>query len=334
MIAAIKLIVAALFLSATSIGLGAWVFKRYFKEHGLPSLALYYFSGQVGVSLLFILLSAILKYPANTIVSFVLSVPFAVSGFGYIKSIKLRAVTHKYLFEKVLAALIIGILIINFIRAFSTPIAWDDVVYHLPVVREIAGGRVTFPLLKDSPFLDFQRHFSVLFGSLPYASESFSAYLYSMSGLNIHSAQLMNYINLLVFISFLSTFLIDEFKQNLTSRLVVVFIFISSWSVFQITSTGYVDINVLIYQFLSLVFLLKSRRSGKIEYLYPSALFMGYTLGMKYTALYLFPIYALFVLSILVKQKKGLQINTLLKLITLGIAGGGFWYVKNIITFV
>ena len=140
----------------------------------------------------------------------------------------------------------------GFLHSFIKPYTWDDVSYHFPAVKEIGRGKVSFPLLSDSPYINYYRPFSIFYGSLPYASESFASVVYLLSISHPSSVQLLYFVNLFMFLVFVSTLLKNEYRVDLETRLVISILIISLYDVSRLISTGYVDLNVFIYQFLGI----------------------------------------------------------------------------------
>lgn len=325
----IYLLAGTIILILITIGAGNRV-GRIFDRKGLSNIPLCFFVGEVILSFIFILATTWLLFPRNIVIFMIIATPFLYYGYEVIKNVKYKISRYGYS-EIFIVVILLLALSLNFIRVFLKPVAWDDVVYHHPVMKELASGNLHFPLLRESPFIDFQYHFSQLFGNLPYASESYSAILFNLAGQSEHSAQMVNFINVVFFVVFLYQFLK---KRYLFKRSVIlsVITFILLWfEAFQIISTGYVDMTIYIFQTISIIMLVNALPNRKYSYYLLSFLFLSYSFGMKYTALYLFPPYLLATTVSLIKQKVKIRTGFIVKLITVAIIGCGYWYLKNII---
>lgn len=321
----------ALIFSSYYIG---YLFRRKTFSASVYEFSLDFFVGQVIFSLFSILISLVLGWKVRLIILIILIFITAVKGVNilYIDSRDFKFNITS--FQKFLLTLLTLFMAIYLLKSFVRPYTYDDVVYHLPVVKEISEGLVSFPLLKDNPMLDFYKPFSVFYGSLPYASEGFASILYTISFSNLNSVHLIYFANFVLFILFVYQSLkADLYIRDKETRLVTVILVFTLLDVALNISTGYVDLNIAIYQFVSLILVVRSIFSKKVGVFYVSLLLFGYTLGIKYTAAYALPVYSICSLIFLTKVSKDKILKTIAYSIFIALIGGGFWYVKNTLLY-
>src|SRR3989304_5426151 len=177
----LSLLPTLLFILSSSVGVGLFVWKRILSKEEYPNVAVIFFLGEIFISLGAILSGVVFSYPFNLIFLAVSLSPFFIAGIHFFRRVPKKYRFSKDFLSRVLLSILIVLLATNFLRALLPPIAWDEVVYHEPVAREIAEGKVKSPLLKDSPYNYFYEPFSLFYGNFPYASEAFASSGYLLS---------------------------------------------------------------------------------------------------------------------------------------------------------
>lgn len=325
-----------LYLVFVCIGVGDYLLRHFKETFGL-SISISYFLGSIIISNAFILLSILLTNPYNYIVLALFLVLFFKSGallvVKKIRNLDFDTVEGLKLSSMFLFFLLSILLLILILSSLTHPTGWDEIIYHIPVVKEISGGSVHFPLLSDSPFTDFYRPFSKLYGNFPYAVESFASFAYSISGNLEHVVALILFVNYLFFCKYLYFFLRDRLDVNLPSIIAVIILLTLTKAFTQLLSTVYIDVDVAIYEFISLTLLFFPREKSKKSFIYLSALFLGFALGSKYTALYFLPVYVFFFVITSLKNGVGDVLKSGIQATLFAAAAGGFWYIKNSLLF-
>lgn len=329
-------VISIVYLVVVSVGVGSFILQRSKIYHEL-NIAIHYFLGLIVISNAFILLSLLLPKPYNFITLVVFLTIFIKSGISLlvdrIRSLKFKFSEHLNFTDIFLLLSLVVMLSIFFLHSFAKPTGWDEIVYHIPVVKEISNGNVSFPLLSNSPFIDFYQPFSKLYGNFPYAVESFAAFAYSISGNLEFVAGLVFLINYLFFCIYLFSFLKKRLGVIFSSSLAVIILLTLSKGFSQLLSTVYIDIDIAIYEFIALTLLFYPKTKSQVRVRYLSAVFLGFALGSKYSAIYFLPVYIILFLITSIK----LKLNNMF--VHLSLAGlfafvsGGFWYIKNLILF-
>lgn len=328
------LIITVVLVAISSVLIGRIVWTKITHEEQEPSLPVAFFLGEVIYSIISIFVSLIFSYPVNLLILlFFLAVPFflvkrPLEGFKIFNPIRING----NLQTKILWIILLLFLGVNFFHSFLRPFDWDVVAYHDPVVKEITRGRINFPLLSESPYIDFYTAFSKFFGSLSYSSEAFASIVYGLSGKHPGSVHVVYFLNFLFFLTFVNSFLKKEYKVDSLTVLITLILLATNYGIVILLSTGYIDINVMIYQFLGLIIALESFESKKYNLLLSSMFFVGYSVGQKYTSVYFLPFYfGLIFFELLKKRRINQHFGLIIKGISLMIVSGGFWYLKNLI---
>ena len=330
----LSLIPTLLFILSSSIGVGLFIWKRLFGKEKYPNVAVIFFLGEVFISLTTIISSLVFSYPKNLILLVVLLSPFFISGIFFFLRTPPKYRFPKNFLSRVLLLILVILLAINFLRALLPPIAWDEVVYHEPVVREIAQGKVEFPVLKDSPFNNFYEPFSLFYGSFPYASEAFASLGYLLSFGYPSIASILYLVNFLMFLVFIRWALHNLFGVKGVAWLSIGIALIVSGNLIPVLSTSYIDLNVAFYQFMALILLLIANKKKSYYLIVPSVIFASYSLGQKFTAFYFLPFYGILFLVEGLRNKYLKKYSPfIIKGILLGVLAGGFWYFKNLFLY-
>ncbi len=330
-----KLLFSVSLLVISSIGLG-WLFLPKIKiTNNLFRMVLCFFIGEIAYSLVWFLLSIFFVSPFNLII--ILPILFAgiVLFFQNHVHFMFNNIVGESRVEKLFFIILVSILSFYFINSLIVPFEWDVVSYHLPVIKEMSLGKINFPLLQNSSYVHFFSPFSHFFGSLPYSSESYASILYSLSE-NTASVNVMYIINFIFFLYIINTFLNLEYYSNKVANLAILILISTNHGISLILTTGLVDVNLLIYQFLSYFSALMIKTDSKYIYLF--VIFASYSVGQKYTSLFILLPALVYVLVKLVKNRKlqiliGNKFSFVYKCTAIFIVSGGFWYLKNLILY-
>lgn len=324
-----------IYIILATIGTGSILLKKHSYFKNIYFIALSYLTGIVFVSLLVIFASISLASPYNNIFIAILLIVPAIKAIKLIVGNKLLrqkliSIMSMKLENKALFALLFSALLINALHSFLPQTGWDEIVYHEPVAKEISEGIVEFPFLQDSPFNDFYKPFSVLYGSFPYASETFVSLSYLLGGVYSLSA-ILYFVSFLFFLILLNLFIKKFFELKLSERLILLILISTSHNIVLMLSTSYIDLNIAIYQFMSIILLNLGIKKNKSFFIVLSILFVGYTVGMKYTSLVFLVIYAFYLLYLKFTYKSFIITKNLIVWSALAFfVSSGFWYLKNL----
>ena len=319
-----------LFFVISTIGIGYYVVIKYLLGFN-SKIILSFFIGEIIYSFLWIIISSYLSRPYNVLTFLPLLVFFFFRGLRVIFTIQVPKIPLKlsldYLYSFIIGALLVFYSLLTFVR----PYEWDHIAYRFPAMTEISKGNISFPLLSSNEYSIFFKPFVAFFGNLPYASESYSSILYSITNFDIASQQLY-LVNLVLFLVFIATSLKIKFRLSNEASLLVCLLILLSYGNTILIGTGLIDLNMMIYQFLALYSaLMFPTRKG---YIFLFAFFATYSVAHKYTSLYvIFPmvLYIMYRTNFIDnKNSINIIIHDLLKLTIIVFISGGFWYLKNI----
>lgn len=326
------LLFSTIILFASSIGLGSLVTHKLFTYNSRLNLVTSFFLGQVLLSFIWVIFSIFFISPYNIIAVAPILLVGTILFFEKNEPLSFKLPTLKDKSEMFLFFILTSIIFFYFINCLIPPFDWDVVSYHLPVVKEIASGKINFPLLQNNSYISFFAPFSFFFGSLPYSIESYVSILYSLSG-NDASSHLIYLVNFVLFLYVVNALLNKFFKSNMITNLSIGILLSISHGTSIVLSTGLIDTNLLVYQFLTLFSALMI--NSKPKYIYLFIVFASYSIGQKYTSLFiLFPtfiyVFISYIKNIELQKEVGKLIPFLLKAILIFFVSGGFWYFKNI----
>lgn len=220
---------------------------------------------------------------------------------------------------KVVTGIFIGFLVFIALRTLTPPHVADELIYHLPVPREfVQAGRV-FPSYNNSlgnmPFL-----VHMIYTLLLLAGSDIAAKLFSLS-LALSTAVLLY--------AFCSRFI--------TRRVGVIamFAFFASGMIVELAVTTRIDISLAGMLFACTYAMINYLTTRSRRWLWLSALFAGFSLGIKHTAaLYIFLIGILYLVETIRNRepiRKVLQYGVIYAFLALAVASP--WYIKNAVWF-
>lgn len=328
----VTLAFSIIYLVSCTLGTGSLFASAVGLKASIKSSSLYFFVGEGLLSTIAILINVVLKYPFNFLAFILITLPGFIYGAAHL--FHWRACRYN-LNSKFIPLYLLILFIFLFIpRLFLPNFSWDDVAYHLPALQEISAGNVTFPLLSNSPYLDFQTFFSKFYGNLPFGMESYSSILYLFSFGANSAGGWVSLLNFLFFLIFLSHFLAKKYRYNVPLQAFAFILTLGGVDMLSTFASGYVDISVAIFQFLGVTLLWGYLKYKNSSDLYLSIIFIFTSVSFKYTSLYILPIYLLFVaLAVFLKTPRKERINLFVRAFVLSVAFGGFWYIKNLVLY-
>lgn len=282
----------------------------FFSRHPVYSILAGY--GVFGLAGLFLGLSGLfqpLYLWVFAAVLLILSRKQIASDIGFIKNFSLRPLFQDNLFLKVLLGLW---LLTNFLIVFVPITGHDTLSYHLPIIRDlIQTGRLTFT--SEIQQYDFLPVLGEIFYAVPLAlfGNTSDPYIF----------QLLQYSVLILFLILIHNFLKDKIQNKFLIWAALLMILSIMDFQREILHGGYVDVLAYLFGIASTLLIIQQ---GPF---YLSALFLGFSLSVKYLALFFGAMNGLFMLFSRVKLKTVLYYG----LIVLVIAG--FWYGKNLIIY-
>ncbi len=315
-------------LTNAAIQIGA-IFLQLLKrveDHDEQRISVYFFTGQSLLATFALICSLLLDKSALYLIYSIVIVA------GIFLSRTMMPLKLALRFQKIslFLAILICVLLFHFGFSLHAPSEWDEVSYHFPVMQELAEGKIQFPLLSKSPYIDFYAPFSVFYGSLPYHSESYASILFVLSHGAVSAAHLVYLLNFVFFLLFFRQQLKKWYTLESPLSTSILVLLSTNYGIVILLGTGLVDINTLIYQFLSYMLLLEVTRSDTKQSLTLSAFMFGTALAHKFTSLFLLPPFALLFLYLLYQRRSKGKI--LYASLVSSILGGSVWYIKNLLT--
>jgi Dolichyl-phosphate-mannose-protein mannosyltransferase len=206
------------------------------------------------------------------------------------------------------------------LRALTPPHAYDEAIYHLPATRAfIEQGRI-YPLVDNAagnmPFLMQMIYAICLMAKSDAATKVFSLYVALVCALALYS--------------FCARFL------SRRTGVVAMFAFFAAGLVIEVAVTCRVDVSLACMLFMATYAMMISLHTGERGWLYASALFAGFALGVKHTAaVWVLLLGVMFLLeSFMRKSAPPLAVikrGVLYTAITLLVASP--WFIKNQVWF-
>ena len=234
--------------------------------------------------------------------------------FHKIRLIKKRLLNNPYIF--IYASILLIIFIFQFILSSTPPYARDALVYHLTIPKIY---------LKSHRIAEIPGN---IYSNFPLNIEML--YLFGLSFSNPIFPKIINFsFNLLL--SLLIIMIIRRYA-SITYGIIGAIVWNLIPSAFFVATIAYVDLEVTFFIVLISFSILLFAETGHRMYVIQSALFMGYLLGIKYTALIYFLAAIIFLYIFHIRANKGIKsvLKTLLFFVLISSLIGGFWYIKNI----
>lgn len=220
---------------------------------------------------------------------------------------------------RIVSILFIGLIAFFILRTLTPPHVADELIYHLPAPRQfVQEGRV-LPLYDNSlgnvPFLLHMIYSVFLLAGSDVAAKLFSLFLAVTTAILLYA--------------FCCRFL--------TRRIGVIamFAFFASGMIVEVAVTTRIDVSLAGILFACTYAMINYLTSRRREWLWLSALFAGFSLGIKHTAaLWIFLVGVLYLVETIRNREsilKVLQNGVLYTLLALTVASP--WYIKNAIWF-
>ena len=213
----------------------------------------------------------------------------------------------------VLAAILI-------LRAATPPHSFDEAIYHLSATETFVNRGRVYPLEDNSagnmPFLIHMIYAIFLMAKADIAAKLFSLYI--------------GFICALALYAFCARFL------SRRTGIIAMFAFFGAGVVVEVAVTSRVDVSLSCLLFLATYAMMLSFKTGQRQWLYVSAVFAGFSLGVKYTAaIWIFLLGPMFLLESTFRRSKPLlaviRQGLIYAAITLIVASP--WFIKNLIWF-
>ena len=221
---------------------------------------------------------------------------------------------------RLLTTILVVLAVSNYFVCFAPPYIWDEVAYHLPESMSIViNHKIQFPVLGN-----------LFYGNLPVSMELLSATGIILTGTPT-MGHVWHYSILVCLVAVIYVFVRKRSTKEL-GLLAGIVIFLISDLVNNAT-TGYVDGAAISTEIIGLLLVTDWYEFGNVKKLYLAAGVWGMSLGIKYSGLYTIPVYMLIVLLGSTRWKYGWRkwVIIVMTMTVMGLAMGGFWYIKNLI---
>lgn len=214
------------------------------------------------------------------------------------------------------AVLLLCLIALLLIRTATPPYVFDEAIYHLPVTREFVDQGRIFPNFNNSmgnqPFLVHMIYALCLMAGSDIAAKFFSFALSVATALALYG-----------------------FCERFVTRrvaLVAVFVFFAAGMVTEVAVTTRVDVSVAGMLFVSTYAMINYLQTSERSWLWSSALFAGFSLGVKHSAaLWLSLIGTMYLIESL--RKRHASFAKILKhgiaYVVIALAVASPWYAKN-----
>ena len=220
---------------------------------------------------------------------------------------------------RIFSVLFIGFLVFIMVRTLTPPHVADELIYHLPAPRQfVQEGRV-LPLYDNS------------LGNVPFLLHMIYA-IFLLAGSDV-AAKLFS-----LFLAVTTAVLLYAFCcRFLTRRVGVIsmFAFFASGMIVEVAVTTRIDVSLAGILFACTYAMINYLTTRRREWLWLSALFAGFSLGIKHTAaLWIFLVGILYLVETIRKREsilRVLQNGVLYTMLALVVASP--WYIKNAIWF-
>ena len=220
---------------------------------------------------------------------------------------------------RIFSILFIGFITFIMMRALAPPHVADELIYHLPVPHQfVQAGRI-FPVFDNS------------LGNMPFLLHMIYA-LFLLAGSDV-AAKLFS-----LFLAIATAILLYAFCCRFLTRRVGVlamFAFFASGMIVELAVTTRIDVSLAGMLFACTYAMINYLTTRARAWLWLSALFAGFSLGIKHTAaLWIFLVGILYLVETIKSREpilKVLQYGVLYTFLALAVASP--WYIKNAIWF-
>jgi 4-amino-4-deoxy-L-arabinose transferase-like glycosyltransferase len=220
----------------------------------------------------------------------------------------------------VAATIYLGLIVFLCLRAATLPNAADELIYHLSVTNDFVQRGQVYPMFDNA------------LGNLPFLIHM-TYTLCLLAGSDI-AARLLS-----LFLAVGTSFAIFGFCSRYSSKrigAVAMFAFFGAGMVVEVAVTSRIDVSLAGMLFLCTYAMVNYLDTDRREWLWVSALFAGFSLGIKHTAfIWLGLIGLMYLVEQLVKRRSSMAaiFGRGLAYTLLAIAIASPWYIKNYVWF-
>ena len=314
-------LVAAITLSFVLLSAGHSLTKRFSLQfvNSAEQLAFSFFLG-TGVIGLLVLLLGLLGLLRGWAMLALLLVTLALTArdVPQLWQSLIRA-TQTAFAAKLVTGAFIGLFVLLVLRALTPPHVADELIYHLPVPQQfVQAGRI-FPSYDNS------------LGNMPFLVHMIYA-LFLLAGSDV-AAKLFS-----LFLAVATAVLLYAFCSRFINRrvgVVALFAFFASGMIVELAVTTRIDVSLAGMLFACTYAMINYLTTRSRAWLWLSAVFAGFSLGIKHTAaLWIFLVGVLYLVETIRSREsipKVLQYGVIYTFLALAVASP--WYIKNTIWF-
>lgn len=227
--------------------------------------------------------------------------------------------TQTALQARLVTGVFIGLLVLLVLRALTPPHIADELIYHLPVPQQfVQAGRV-FPSYDNS------------LGNMPFLVHMIYA-VFLLAGSDV-AAKLFS-----LFVAIATAGLLYAFCCRFITRrvgVIALFAFFASGMIVELAVTARIDVSLAGMLFACTYAMINYLSTRSRAWLWLSAVFAGFSLGIKHTAaLWIFLVGILYLVETIRSREsipKVLQYGVIYTFLALAVASP--WYIKNAIWF-
>jgi 4-amino-4-deoxy-L-arabinose transferase-like glycosyltransferase len=313
-------LVAAVTLSFVLLSVGHSVTKRFSLQfvNSAEHLAFSFFLGTGVIGLLVLLLGLLGLLRGWAILALLLLALILTARDLPLRERLVRA--GKTAFEaKLVTGVFTGLVVLLVLRALTPPYVADELIYHLPVpLQFVQAGRV-FPSYDNS------------LGNMPFLVHMIYA-VFLLAGSDV-AAKLFS-----LFVAIATAVLLYSFCCRFITRhvgVIALFAFFASGMIVELAVTTRIDVSLAGMLFACTYAMINYLSTRSRAWLWLSAVFAGFSLGIKHTAaLWIFLVGILYLVETLRSRdsiSKVLQYGVIYTFLALAVASP--WYIKNAIWF-
>jgi len=314
-------LVVAVTLSFVILSVGHSLTKRFSLQfiNSAEHLAFSFFlgTGVVGLLVLFMgLLGLLRSWPI--LILLLLALALTMRDLPQLWQSVIRA-TQTAFEAKVVTGVFIGLFVLMVLRTLTPPHAADELIYHLPVPQQfVQAGRV-FPSYDNSlgnmPFLVHMIYALCLLAGSDIAAKLFSLFLAIVTAVSLYA--------------FCSRFMARQVG------VIALFAFFASGMIVELAVTARIDVSLAGMLFACTYAMINYLSTRSRAWLWLSAVFAGFSLGIKHTAaLWIFLVGIMYLVETIRSREsigKVLQYGIIYTCLALAVASP--WYIKNAIWF-